>query len=268
MGIVFFAHPSYLGNRYHGIFDEDYRMRLSSDIRGKQIADWLGVKFNPPKISDDDTCIWVKPRNLHKVRECDWVDVSDGGWMSSLLTERPELRVIAHSEYCYDYLKKVVANEIVVIPQQHINWERQHKKVVKMIGGYIGSPSPVALRIYQEIGEALGNAGFQFITCFDYKTREDVVNFYKSIDFLVIGPWRDDSPYKTPTKMINAASFGIPSIAYPLPGYKEWEGNYVRANDVDEIVTAAKELKDWPGLVETTESYHISKIAEKYRELC
>jgi hypothetical protein len=79
----------------------------------------------------------------------------------------------------------------------------------------------------------------------------------------VVGQSVDD-PYKTPTKLINAASFGVPSVAYPLSGYKEWM-HYTPATD---IVEGVKNLKfDSKELIEASEYYHISNVAKRYEAL-
>ena len=244
---------------------------LGSIIRGKQIAEYLKVPLNPQTDYENKVCIYVKPKTLDRVRDGDWVDVSDGSWLVNALESRPGINVIAHSQYCYEFLKSRLSNTVVWISQQHINWENEERRswVQGLVGGYIGRPSPQATQMYQEVGDALKKAGLDFITCFDYKMREDAIRFYQMIDFLVVGPWKDMGPYKTPAKLINAASFGVPSIAYPLPGYQEWEGNYFRANDLPEIIEIAKTLNGlWTdNLTEAASSYHISRVADRYRAL-
>ncbi len=93
---------------------------------------------------------------------------------------------------------------------------------------------------------------------------------------MVIGAWElgDPNPHKIPTKIINAASFGIPSIAYPLRGYKEIEGYYVRASNMKELLTEVEKFKDkdyykkWSGKVlKMSEKYHISEVAKLYKKL-
>ena len=275
MKLTFFAKPSFLGNLYPRHFKKDYRIRLGPQIRGKDVADYLGAKHNPTEGFEHDLVIYVKPRWLNRVRDDDWIDVSDGEWLVDLLAERPNIKVIVHTQSCHDYLRDKIKNRIVVIPQQHLNWENAKRTKRKFnTGGYIGSPSPTALNMYGEIGKRLSEIGLKFITCFDYQKREDAVNFYKKIDFLVVGDWKDKSPYKTATRMINAASFGIPSIAYPLIGYKDFEGYYIHANNNDEILVEAEKLKNketyniWSNkIMKEAEKYHISNITKLYTKL-
>jgi len=276
--ISIFARPSFLGNHYHRHTKKVHTLRLSSRIRGNEIAEYSGFKLNPRSGYENDTCIWIKPRGLNRVKDGDWVDFLDGySTLESLLKNRPKIKVIAASQYSYEYLKKRLKNKIVLIPSQHINWEnaRRSRKVVDTCG-YIGSPSPIAFKMYSEIGKELKKIGFKFINCFDYKNRQDAVELYKKIDILVIGAWEvgDLNPHKIPTKIINAASFGIPSIAFPLRGYKELEGYYVRANNMKELLTEVEKFrnkdhyKKWSNKVlKMSEKYHISNVAKLYRKL-
>jgi len=254
MAISFFAEKNFLG----------------SIIRGKQIADWIGGNYNKER---GDLNIYIKPTTLDKVKDGDWVDVSDGEWLARKLKKRPRIKIIAHSLKTYELLKEL-PNEIVWISQQHLNWERDKRDRKEITTcGYIGHPNDLAFKICDEVGEKIRSIGWEFITCFDYRNREDAVAFYKKIDLLVIGAW-NDPPYKTPTKIINAASFGVPSIAYPTEGYKEFEGYYVHARDLDEMAKEVQKFRDkdyyneWlEKIIKKADEYHISNVAQKYRDL-
>ena len=100
------------------------------------------------------------------------------------------------------------------------------------------------------------------------------MNLYKSIDLFVIGFLDCNRPHIVPTKIVNAASFGIPTIAKPILGYKELKGYYVPANNIEELLAEAKKFKDlkyyhhWAKKVlAMAEKYHIEKIAKLYRKL-
>ncbi len=129
--------------------------------------------------------------------------------------------------------------------------------------------------MYGRIGKAVGKLGFNFVTFFKNSgPREKAADFYKNIDILVIGAWEFGDPniHKTPTKIINAASFGVPTVAYPLRGYKEIEGFYLRANNMKELLSGVKKLKAeyelWPNkLIKMAEAYHIENIAKLYHKL-
>jgi len=103
-----------------------------------------------------------------------------------------------------------------------------------------------------------------------YKTRQDVVDAYLQIDVQVICRGRD-RPLKNALKIINAASFGIPTIAYPEMGYEEMAGYYWPATTPDEVRAALWMLQtrgyQSERLVAKAEEYHIEHIAEMYEGL-
>lgn len=274
--ISIFALPSYVGRGYHAHVPP-HATRLSSRIRAEEMSAYLGAKLNPTEGFENDVCIYVKPRTFDQIRDGDWVDFLDGGRFFRLLKDRPKINVIAASKNSYDILKAELPNKIIFIPHHHLNLERAKRTRHKInTCGYIGSPSPIAFKIYSEIGKRLKEVGFKFITSFDYKTRGDATSLYKKIDIMVIGAWEvgDPNPHKIPTKIINAASFGIPSIAFPLRGYKEIEGYYVRASNMKELLTEVEKFKDedyykkWSGKVlKMSEKYHISEVSKLYKKL-
>ena len=251
--------------------------RLSSRIRGEELAHYLRARFNPTSGYEQDVCIWVKPGDMGRVRNGDYVDFLDGGRFSKVLKYRPEVKVIAASLYSYVYLKDFLKNPMVYIPQHHLNYDRlkRERNEIKM-AGYIGGDPPVAIKQYQAMGQALKKIGWHFITCFNFKNRQEAIDLYRKIDLLIIAGWEwgDVYPFKIPTKLINAFSFGIPVIAYPLKAYQEIEGDYVPINNLEELLAAAEQFKDpeyynqWPDkLMKVAEPYHISHIAEKFKEL-
>lgn len=273
--IAIFARPSYLGNLYPKHTTELNTHRLSSRIRGEEIAQYAGFKLNEG-VRGEDTFVWVKPTGLKHIQDGDYIDLLDGliGDRESMLKDRPGINLIAASQNSYDYLKERYTNKIVLIPHQHINIENKRRERMSAARcGYIGSPSPQAFKMYETIGEHLKTIGMEFITCFNYKTRQDAIDFYMSIDILVVGPWNDTNPHKLPTKIINAASFGIPSIAYPLPGYREIDEYYHHADgSVEELFEAVNGLRraysaHSDAALFMSKKYHISRIAELYKQL-
>lgn len=246
-----------------------YNEWTGSAVRGREIAQYLNASIN----QREKTTIHVKPPDLNNVLDGEWVDILDSPLLVEMLKARPKVNVIALTEYSYEFLK--LPNKTVLIPQQHINWDKEKriKNPCYFIGGYIGAPSAKARRHYARIGEELKKMGMEFVGCFDYRGRKDAIDFYRSIDILVVSSLHRYEPYKSPTKMINAASFGIPSIAIPLGGYKEWEGNYFEFHDFDDLRTNIEGIKNnyellSEKMIKEAERYHISKIAEKYKALC
>lgn len=274
--ISIFTHPAFLGNRYPKLTNELTTMRVSSRIRGDEVAEYLGAKLNPKDGFENDVCIHVKPKYLDRVKDGHWIDYLDSLNLIYFLKERPEVNVIAHSQVSYEYLKNELKNNVVLIPSHHINIEgdkRDRKEITTV--GYIGASSPEAFREYAKIGEKLKEVGLDFKACFSFKTRQDAIDLYKSIDIFIIGDLPNCGTHqKAPTKIINAGSFGIPTIACPVPGYAEIEVSYIPAESLEAMINAAKYLSDetiyerWSKKASAmAEPYHISKIAELYRTL-
>ena len=99
-----------------------HAMRVSSMIRGDQIADEIGAKFNPTEGYENDTCIYVKPM----VRKGDdfkfkgkkiYLDIVDGHNLGQLMIKYPEVKVIVCSDIDKITMSSCIPNEIVVIPQ-------------------------------------------------------------------------------------------------------------------------------------------------------
>jgi hypothetical protein len=279
-----FARPSYIGNRWHRWSDVTQTQRLSSRVRAEEMAEWMPgeIRVNPwaEEIGENDINIYVKPENVDMVGHGDWLDYLDGGHFDDFgqLKKRPDINLIAVSENSFDTLKKDYPNnKIVLIPHHHINFKMlQRTKTTIDTCGYIGSYSPGAEKVYRRIKYALAEIGIVFIVKFDYKSREDAVDFYKNIDLLIVGGWEwgDPKPHKIPTKLINAFSFGIPAIAYPLGGYKEIEGLYYPVHNMAELIDAVTKFKDqlyydsWATKAFTfSQKYHIDQIAKLYRQL-
>ncbi len=264
-----------------GINGGVYPVRLSSRVRGEEIANFLGANYSYSKFNKDDICIYLKPRSLESVRDIDYVDILDGIKLIPMLKTRPKIKVIAYSKVYYDYLKKELQNEIFYIPHHHINLE--NKKRVKnksIVGGMIGKATLLSYPVFNDIKKYLTEAGIEFRECFVYQTREEILDFYSQIDFQVIWffnlPGHEDYDYfyRHPTKIANAAAFGIPTIAQEILGHKEFEGKYLVAENYEEIVRQAEKLKDdkyydqlSKQLIDEAKKYHISEIAKLYKNL-
>ena len=99
------------------------------------------------------------------------------------------------------------------------------------------------------------------------------MKFYQLIDVQVV--WTTSQHvWKFPLKIINAASFGIATIAFPNTGYEEMEGKYLKAKDMSEVKESINLLKNkehynmWSEYICTpVEPYHIDSVAVKYKEL-
>jgi hypothetical protein len=278
--ISIFAKRGFLGNHYHDLVKGDTILRLSGETRGAQIAENIGAKINPTEGYENDLCIFVKGFNMQKAKTGDYVDFSDEAVdrLAPFLIARPDVNVIAHSLYAYNFLKDKLPNKVVLIPQQHINWENAGRvKNNPIVGGYIGRPSHISVEIQNEIKETLANIGVEFVIAFEWTTRQDAVDFYKKVDFLVLGGYGklpSELWQITPTKMINAAAFGVPSIAFMRVGYEEFEGYYTQFKTMEDLIGEVEKLKDdqyyqeyADRIKKKAEEYHVSKIGELYKNL-
>ena len=279
MNISFIAKPVFFKPGSNGGV---YPVRLSSRVRGEEIASCLGANYiENGKYNKNDICIYIKPGSLDFVRDNDYVDILDRIKIIPILKIRPKIKVIVYSKVYYDYLKKELQNEIFYIPHHHINFENKKRtKNKSLVGGMIGKSSVLSYPSFNEIKERLAKVGIEFKECFTYERRQDLLDFYNKIDFQVIwffnlpGHEDYDSFYRHPTKIANAASFGIPTIAQRILGHQEFEGNYIPVESYDDIVREAVKLKDdqyynelSERLIEKAKEYHISKIAKLYEQL-
>lgn len=254
-------------------------MRLTPLVRGEQIAEYLGGKYNPESGFDNDLRIYIKPKTLEPIRDGDWVDVSDSGdYLVELLKKRPKIKLIASSEVLLGYLKEKLTNEIVFIPEHHCNFERAKRTREEMTtAGFVGAASLLNFAANDKIAQELAKIGVEFKAYYYFKNRQDVVDFYKQIDLLIVADfdWIDDSEaYRHPTKLISAASFGIPAIARYKIGYKEFEDNYIPVNDMNSLVAEVEKMKNKDyydafarKIIVAAEPYNIENIAKLYRKL-
>lgn len=254
-----------------------YLQRLSSIVRGEEVAKFLGAKYNPKAGFEKDVCIYIKPAGLEKVKDGDFVDVLDDWKLTETLKSRPKVKVIAMSGPHFEWLKTILKNQVVLIPHHHLNFERVKRTRTEVINcGYIGTFSPYHVKINIVIAERLKKIGLNFIQFHNFKARDDSLNFYKQIDVQIIGHFRHikNVPHYHATKIINAMSFGIPTVTGPKLGYKDVDDYYIRANNLDELIKEVEKLKDqkyydlWAKkIIPEAEKYHISKIAKLYKSL-
>ena len=53
------------------------------------------------------------------------------------------------------------------------------------------------------------------------------------------------TPFKTPNKLVNAGSFGIPTVAYPEMNFvKEWDQCFVQADTMQKMIASLELLKN------------------------
>ena len=264
----------------------------SGYIRGHQIAQHLGGKENPTEGFENDICIYVKilPPDPHPKHS--YGDVDDSPKAAEYLKTHPEMGVIAISETAKDWLSEYLGrSDIVFIPHQHVNFERRQRpnRPVKTVG-IIGSKITAFQYPVEPFRQELAKMGLELKFEEDYwntyksnekqEMRLNVADFYYSID-IQLG-WRPRvifrsmAPFQNPNKLGNSSSFGIPMVAYPEPNYvREWDGCFVPANTIEEMLSQIKRLKDDPlfyrdiaqKALARAEDYHIDKVSKLYLNL-
>jgi len=268
----------------------------SGYIRGTQMARYLGGKDNPVEDYENDLCIYVKVVPPH--RYCPKVtpkhvysDVDDSYKAAIFLETHPEWGVIAISITAQEYLnKKLKRDDVVFIPHQHCNFERRVRppREVKRVG-IIGCKSSFQYPA-DDFRKEVKKLGMELVYEEDYwntyrsdekqEMRLNVADFYHSLDVQVV--WRPKpayqklAPFANPNKMGNSASFGIPTVSFPEESYvREFEGCFLPANTIDEMLEWLRQLKTDPHLYEDiaqknlarAEEYHIDNIAKRYLAL-
>ncbi len=254
--------------------------RVSSIIRGQQIAYHIGAKLNPTEDYQNDVCIYVKPPwkpgddfKFEGIRSC--LDLVDETGYYELLKNHPEVTVITLSDLNYKIVKRDLPNhKIVNIPQQHCNFERARRRKRKITTvGIIGTIKAFDY-LPKGIEEALAKRSIKFIKFSQFTGRQDIIDFYLNIDVQLV--WR---PYakklSNPLKIVNAMSFGVPTIAYDEPCFQEVKGGYIPVTTMEEFLKEFDKLTKTPKLYEKynticlkkSEKYHIDKIGQLYKNL-
>lgn len=255
--------------------------RVSSIIRADQIAEYLGAKVNPTEGYENDVCIYVKPHYLggdFKFEGKPYIDICDSRTLYQLALKYPEVPVIAASDYNYELLKSFLPNKIINIPEQHCNFERKKRtrQGIKTVG-IIGTEGAFAF-LPEGLEAELNKRGIELYKFSKFYNRQDVVDFYMNIDLQIV--WRPYFNYKkdilmNPLKIVNSASFGIPTIAYDEPCFEEMFGCYMPVQNMNELLEKLDDYIASPEIhqsmadrcLEQSEKYHISNIAKLYEQL-
>lgn len=278
-GISIFAKLPFLNIHPHVPFNGQRRgklMRISSLIRCQQVAEHIGARINPESGYEDDICIYVKPGFEFNDRfvENAYIDVLDDKRSIYVLSDHPRFTAIASSIYNEQVITSFVKNKVILIPQHHNNYERERRvsHQIKTIG--MNGSTNLMSYFPDSLKEEIGKRNIQLTSNGRIYSRQDDVEYYKTLDIQVV--WR---PYATwtgnPLKIINAASFGIPTIALKEPGFIDVDGYYFPVSNEEEFIKALEDLINNRELydqysercVEMSENYHIDRIGNLYQEL-
>jgi len=149
-----------------------------------------------------------------------YLDIVDGHNLGHLAKKHPEVKVIVCSKIDMETMAGAIPNDIIFIPQHHCNFKRikRRRKQITTVG-VIGTRGAFPL-LPSGLEEALKERQIQLIKFSRFFSRKDIVDFYKRIDVQLV--WR---PYKkilsNPLKLVNAMSFGIPTIALDEDAFQE-----------------------------------------------
>ncbi len=257
----------------------------SAKIRGAQLAERLGVpcdkQFLPADMPRHVVCVKAIPNDLAKLALATnvWIDPVDSDSSLPIVVAHPTIKLLAISETAKHYMEARVWNKIFLAPEHHCNFENetksgmQHNKTV----GFVGYAENFQLsfnKLEHELGQK--QLAFETLLISNETTREDIVAFYRKIDIQVTfrGPrLLDHMPpeMKNPLKVINAASFGIPTVGYPEPSYVEFPVRH-EARTFDELVYYCIRVAEQPpiyrsDLIERASEYHIDNVVKIYEEL-
>jgi len=284
MNISIFAKPPFLNvnpgqpYKFGTPIRRGHLMRVSSIIRGIQISEQLKCKLNPTEGYENDACIYVKPHVPlgydFKFEGRPYMDIIDGWALGPLMVKHPEVPVIVISLHDKELLEKILPNKIILIPQHHVNFERVVRYKDSMVNvGVIGTAGAFPF-LPGELNSRLAERGMNLIEFSKFDTRKGIQDFYQSLFVQIV--WR---PYKknlaNPLKLVNGASFGVPTIALKENSFKELDGYYFPVHTLDEFFDALDKLRadhlfyeDFSKkLVAKSEEYHIENIANLYQAL-
>lgn len=256
----------------------------SGDIRAKQIADYLHVPCDCNEVTSEDVVVFVKtapPEHVIKhVKRC-YLDVVDCYGVIDWLRNHPNVIPIAIGNMAKEYINAQLGrNDTVLIPEHHCNFENTLVNVSKpKTVGYIGYPESFHLDV-DEVAVVLKRLGLRFLYCNDFKSRQDVIDFYRTIDIQFTYRVENTDNHlcpslKNPLKVINASSFGIPSVCYPEPSYIKEGISFISANSFDSAIKLLFKLKNDNAMynkysnmaIQDAKRYHISNIAKLYEGL-
>lgn len=248
--------------------------------RGYQIAEEIGAKLNPKQDYQDDICIYVKPtldsnQDMIFKGKSSYLDLIDYWQYIPLLRKHPKTIAIVCSERDYIYLaSEGITNKTTIIPQHHCNFdqEKRDRKNILVVGA-VGTRRSLR-HLPQELEPQLNERGVNLLIHNETDSRQDLVNFYKKIDIQIVWrPWKKN--LANPLQIVNAASYGIPSIALEENYFNEMGNCYISINglgnfftELDLLINSSSRYAALSSLcLIKAKKYHISNIAKLYKNL-
>ena len=250
----------------------------SGTIRGSQVAERIGGKLNPASDYENDICIFIKKLPFLPFPKNSFLDVIDDITFIRWLKDHPDMGVIAFTKPSRDHIAEILdRSDVVYIPQHHCNFERhiRPKREVKLVG--CNGSKFVLGHNEGEAREMFHKVGLDFVNHVRPSSRRGVVGFHKSIDIhICFRPKMKHYNFKDSLKIVNAGSYGVPTVAFPEPNNElEFKDCYVPVTSFKELVDQCERLKCEPDyyneiaekVLKKSEAYHIDNIIPRYREL-
>ena len=252
--------------------------RGSGTIRGSQVAERLGstiARLNPTSDYENDICIFVKREPFIPFPKRSYLDVIDNVEFVRWLKEHPEMGAIAFTKPSQQNMEKNLnRNDIVYIPQHHCNFERyvRPNRPIKVVGCcgskfVLGHDTEDATKMFKKIGLEL-----RYLIYPTY--RRSVIRWYCGIDIhICYRAYMKYYNFKDSLKVVNAGSYGIPTVAFPEPNNElEFKDCYVPVTSFEELVEECQKLKndeDYYNKISSrvlpkSEEYHIDNILKYY----
>ena len=229
----------------------------SGYIRGHQVANAIGATCDPKEpVSADSVFIFIKSTPNISVKRM-YIDIVDAYGLLTSLPRFPSAKIIAISELAKDFISNRCYNEVVVIPEQHCNFENHVRQAGEVeTVGFIGYPPNFELNP-EDVKTRLAKIGLDFIWKTEFGSREEVCDFYNKIDIQLT--YRPRTPtslcapeLKNPLKLSNAGSFKIPTVACSEPSYvADFKDMFLIADNIDDIIKQCNALKNEPTMYAT-----------------
>lgn len=276
------------------------RTGMGSDrCRGMDIAEKMKMPCDEPygAIEADDIVLTVKhfnPAILEKSKHV-YVDIVDGsrGPTYDTIRRHESVTVVTLTPMGAKWIKQswFPNHRVIWIPHTHCNDEnriRPHERAVTtlMYNGTANGFAPAAW------GEFVGRAkreGFEVVRKHTISSphsvdlRKDCCDAYLACDIQVaFRPHFEDAELplhlKSATKLNNAASFRVPSVAYPETAFTHnygKAGRFAAAETIEQMIQACMRLRDEPDMYRNlyfdawvdAQPYHIDKVVKHYERL-
>lgn len=258
----------------------------SGEIRGRQIAAELqrrghDVAVDPGMLYRGDVVLCVKSmpedsavRHVARIL----MDVIDSPASLEWLKGHEKVEIVSIGRTHAAYMQELFPGRRVwLLPEHHCNREGARVRVEQpRVVGYCGTLEGLQLKV-DDIIKAIAPLGYELILNYDPPTREDVCRFYRCIDVqLCWRPSLSDPRLKNPLKLVNAGSFGVPTIAWPEVSYvEECPSEFLTALTLDDVVgylsnfrECSRGYRTWCDVAyQLSERYSLERVASMYEEV-